>query len=234
MIRAFTENEVKPIAAEIDRTHEFPAENIRKLFRLRVISMTAPREYGGAGSDQLSAAICAEERAKACASTSDIMAGHTLCCVPILEHGTEEQKRKYLPMLTTGGVLGGMASPCRNAGSDRVEIGDAGASGGRPLRHQRLEDIFITNGSKAGVFVTFAMTDKSKGTKGLSAFIIESTFPGFSVGKIENKMGLHGVHTSEIGIVPKENLLGQEGKGFKICMQTLNVGRIGIAGNLGL
>lgn len=84
--------------------------------------------------------------------------------------------------------------------------------------------MFITNGSKAGVFVIFAMTDKSKGTKGLSAFIIESTFPGFSVGKIENKMGLHGVHTSEIGIVPKENLLGQEGKGFKICMQTLNVG----------
>lgn len=98
--------------------------------------------------------------------------------------------------------------------------------------------MFITNGSKAGVFVIFAMTDKSKGTKGLSAFIIESTFPGFSVGKIENKMGLHGVHTSEIvftdRIVPKENLLGQEDKGFKICMQTLDVGRVGIAGNLGL
>ena len=118
MIRAFTENEVKPIAAEIDRTHEFPAENIRKLFRLRVISMTAPREYGGAGSDQLSTAICAEELAKACASTSAIMAGHTLCCVPILEHGTEEQKRKYLPMLTTGGVLGGMGITELNAGSD--------------------------------------------------------------------------------------------------------------------
>ena len=117
MIRAFTENEVKPIAAVIDRTHEFPAENIRKLFRLRVISMTAPREYGGAGSDQLSTAICAEERAKACVSTSDIMAGHTLCCVPILEHGTEEQKRRYLPMLTTGGVLGGMGITEPNAGS---------------------------------------------------------------------------------------------------------------------
>lgn len=113
MIRAFTENEVKLIAAEIDRTHEFPAENIRKLFRLHVISMTAPREYGGAGSEQLSAAIW-----KACASTSDIMAGHTLCCVPILEHGTEEQKRKYLPMLTTGGVLGGMGITEPNAGSD--------------------------------------------------------------------------------------------------------------------
>ena len=232
MIRAFTENEVKPIAAEIDRTHEFPAENIRKLFRLGVMGMTVPREYGGAGADQLSAAICAEELAKACASTSDIVAGHTLCCVPILEHGTEEQKRKYLPMLTTGGVLGGMGITEPNAGSDASKsqtqarlVGDHYVING--------SKIFITNGPEAGVFVIFAMTDKSKGTKGLSAFIIESTFPGFSVGKIENKMGLHGVHTSEIVftdmIVPKENLLGQEGKGFKICMQTLDVGRIGIA-----
>ena len=232
MIAAFTENEVKPIAAEIDRTHEFPAENIRKMFQLGIMGMTVPKEYGGAGADQVSAAIVTEELAKACASTSDIVAGHTLCCVPILEHGTEEQKRKYLPMLTEGGVLGGMGITEPNAGSDasksqteaRLE-GDHYVINGATL--------FITNGPEAGVFVIFAMTDKSKGTKGLSAFIIESSFPGFSVGKVENKMGLHGVHTSEIVftdmIVPKENLLGQEGKGFKICMQTLDVGRIGIA-----
>ena len=232
MIAAFTENEVKPIAAEIDRTHEFPAENIRKMFQLGIMGMTVPKEYGGAGADQVSAAIVTEELAKACASTSDIVAGHTLCCVPILEHGTEEQKRKYLPMLTKGGVLGGMGITEPNAGSDAS----------KSQTEARLEGdhyvingakIFITNGPEAGVFVTFAMTDKSKGTKGLSAFIIESSFPGFSVGKVENKMGLHGVHTSEIVftdmIVPKENLLGQEGKGFKICMQTLDVGRIGIA-----
>ena len=232
MIAAFTENEVKPIAAEIDRTHEFPAENIRKLFQLGIMGMTVPKEYGGAGADQVSAAIVTEELAKACASTSDIVAGHTLCCVPILEHGTEEQKRKYLPMLTKGGVLGGMGITEPNAGSDAS----------KSQTEARLEGdhyvingakIFITNGPEAGVFVIFAMTDKSKGTKGLSAFIIESSFPGFSVGKVENKMGLHGVHTSEIVftdmIVPKENLLGQEGKGFKICMQTLDVGRIGIA-----
>ena len=232
MIAAFTENEVKPIAAEIDRTHEFPAENIRKMFQLGIMGMTVPKEYGGAGADQVSAAIVTEELAKACASTSDIVAGHTLCCVPILEHGTEEQKRKYLPMLTKGGVLGGMGITEPNAGSDAS----------KSQTEARLEGdhyvingakIFITNGPKAGVFVIFAMTDKSKGTKGLSAFIIESSFPGFSVGKVENKMGLHGVHTSEIVftdmIVPKENLLGQEGKGFKICMQTLDVGRIGIA-----
>ena len=232
MIAAFTENEVKPIAAEIDRTHEFPAENIRKMFQLGIMGMTVPKEYGGAGADQVSAAIVTEELAKACASTSDIVAGHTLCCVPILEHGTEEQKRKYLPMLTKGGVLGGMGITEPNAGSDAS----------KSQTEARLEGdhyvingakIFITNGPEAGVFVIFAMTDKSKGTKGLSAFIIESSFPGFSVGKVENKMGLHGVHTSEIVftdmIVPKENLLGQEGKGFKICMQTLDGGRIGIA-----
>ncbi len=232
MIAAFTENEVKPIAAEIDRTHEFPAENIRKMFQLGIMGMTVPKEYGGAGADQVSAAIATEELAKACASTSDIVAGHTLCCVPILEHGTEEQKRKYLPMLTKGCVLGGMGITEPNAGSDAS----------KSQTEARLEGdhyvingakIFITNGPEAGVFVIFAMTDKSKGTKGLSAFIIESSFPGFSVGKVENKMGLHGVHTSEIVftdmIVPKENLLGQEGKGFKICMQTLDVGRIGIA-----
>ena len=232
MIAEFTEKEIKPIAAEIDRTHEYPAANIEKLFHLGVMGMTVPRQYGGAGADQISAAICTEEIAKACASTSDIVAGHTLCCVPILEHGSEEQKQKYLPMLTKGGVLGGMGITEPNAGSDASKSQtEAKLEGDHYVING--SKIFITNGPEAGVFVIFAMTDKSKGTKGLSAFIIESSFPGFSVGKMENKMGLHGVHTAEIVftdmIVPKENLLGEEGKGFKICMQTLDVGRIGIA-----
>ena len=232
MIAAFPTNEVEPIAAEIDRTHEYPAANIEKMFQLGIMGMTVPAEYGGAGADQISAAICTEELAKACASTSDIVAGHTLCCVPILEHGTEEQKKKYLPMLTKGGVVGGMGITEPNAGSDASKSQtEAKLEGDHYVING--SKIFITNGPEAGVFVIFAMTDKSKGTKGLSAFIIENSFPGFSVGKVENKMGLHGVHTSEIVftdmIVPKENLLGKEGQGFKICMQTLDVGRIGIA-----
>lgn len=201
MIRAFTENEVKLIAAEIDRTHEFPAENIRKLFRLRLHERHHGRAYALLRADSGARDGGAEAKVPANADNG-------------------RRPRRYGHHRAERGLR-------------RVEIADAGASGGRPLRHQRLEDIFITNGSKAGVFVIFAMTDKSKGTKGLSTFIIESAFPGFSVGKIKNKMGLHGVHTSEIvftdRIVPKENLLGQEGKGFKICMQTLDVGRVVIA-----
>ncbi len=229
----FTENEVKPIAAETDQKSEYPRENIEKLFNMGVMGMCVPKEYGGAGADPLAAAICVEELSKQCASTGDIVATHNgLCCDPILTHGTEEQKKKYLPMLTTGHKVGAFALTEPNAGSD--------ASKGQT--EVRLEGdhyvmngskIFITNGYVADVFVVFAMTDKTKGTKGISAFIVESSFPGFSVGKHEEKMGLHGVHTTELVftdcIVPKENLLGREGKGFGIAMQTLDGGRIGIA-----
>ena len=233
MMADFTENEVKPIAAETDLNSEYPRENIEKLFDLGVMGMCVPKEYGGCGADPLASAICIEELSKQCASTGDIVATHNgLCCDPILTHGTEEQKAKYLPMLTTGHKVGAFCLTEPNAGSDAS----------KSQTEARLEGdhyvingskIFITNGPEAGVFVIFAMTDKTKGNKGLSAFIIESSFPGFSIGKVEDKMGLHGVHTSEIVftemIVPKENLRGKEGKGFKICMQTLDTGRIGIA-----
>ena len=233
MMAEFTENEVKPIAAETDEKSEYPRENIEKLFDLGVMGMCVPKEYGGAGADPLASAIAIEELSKVCASTGDILATHNgLCCDPIMTHGTPEQKAKYLPMLTTGHKVGAFALTEPNAGSD--------ASKGQT--EARLEGdhyvlngakVFITNGYVAEVFVVFAMTDKTKGTKGISAFIVESSFPGFSVGKHEVKMGLHGSPTSEIVftdcIVPKENLLGKEGKGFSIAMQTLDGGRIGIA-----
>lgn len=229
----FTENEVKPIAAETDQKSEYPRENIEKLFNMGVMGMCVPKEYGGAGADPLAAAICVEELSKQCASTGDIVATHNgLCCDPILTHGTEEQKKKYLPMLTKGGVLGGFAITEPNAGSDASKTQTVAVLDGD---HYVLNGAkcFITNGSEAGVFVVFASTDPAKGTKGISAFIVESSFPGFSVGKHEEKMGLHGVHTTELVftdcIVPKENLLGREGKGFGIAMQTLDGGRIGIA-----
>ena len=233
MVCEFTENEVKPIAAETDRTAQYPADTIDQLFRYGVMGMCVPKEYGGAGADVLSAALAVEELSKYCASTGDIVATHNgLCCDPILANGTEEQKQKYLPMLTPGRHVGAFALTEPNAGSD--------ASKGQTVA--RLEGdhyvlngskIFITNGYVADIFVVFAMTDKSKGNHGISAFIVEKSFPGFSVGKHEVKMGLHGSPTAEIVfqdcIVPKENLLGQEGKGFKIAMQTLDGGRIGIA-----
>ncbi len=233
MMAEFTENEIKPIAAETDRTCEYPRETVEKLFDLGVMGICVPREYGGAGGDALASAICVEEISKQCASTGDIVATHNgLCCAPILEHGNEEQKKKYLPMLTTGRKVGAFALTEPNAGSDASKgqteaklVGDHYVLNG--------SKIFITNGYVADVFVVFAMTDKSKGTRGISAFIVEKSFPGFSIGKHEEKMGLHGSPTAEIVftdcIVPKENLLGQEGKGFKIAMMTLDGGRIGIA-----
>jgi butyryl-CoA dehydrogenase len=233
MMAQFTENEVKPIAAETDRTCEYPRGTIEKLFELGVMGMCVPREYGGAGADVLASAICIEELSKQCASTGDIVATHNgLCCDPILTFGTEEQKAKYLPMLTTGRKVGAFALTEPNAGSDASKgTTEARLEGDHYVLNG--SKVFITNGYVAEVFVVFAMTDRTKGTKGISAFIVENSFPGFSVGKHEEKMGLHGSPTAEIVfqdcIVPRENLLGQEGKGFRIAMATLDGGRIGIA-----
>lgn len=233
LMRSFAENEVKPIAAETDLTCEYPRENIEKLFRYGVMGMCVPKEYGGAGADDICSALAVEELSKQCASTGDILATHNgLCCGPIIKFGSDEQKKKYLPMLTTGHKVGAFALTEPNAGSDAskgcttaVLEGDNYVLNG--------SKIFITNGYVAEVFVVFAMTDQSKGTKGISAFIVESSFPGFSVGKHEQKMGLHGSPTAEIVftdcVVPKENLMGALGKGFGIAMQTLDGGRIGIA-----
>lgn len=232
-VRDFTETEVKPIAAETDLTCEYPRANIEKLFDMGVMGMIVPTQYGGAGADDLCGSIAIEELSKQCASTGDIVATHNgLCCGPILQHGTEEQKQKYLRMLTEGHKVGAFALTEPDAGSDASKGKCTAILDGD---HYVLNGakIFITNGYVADVFVVFAMTNPALGTKGISAFIVESSFPGFSVGKHEKKMGLHGSPTAEIVftdcIVPKENLLGKEGKGFSIAMQTLDGGRIGIA-----
>lgn len=229
----FTERELKPIASEIDRNTVYPKEVIEKLFDLGIMGMCVPKEYGGLGDDPLSSAIAIEELAKQCASTADILATHNgLCCDPIVSYGTEEQKKKYLPMLTKGHKVGAFGLTEPNAGSDASKGQTRCVFDGKNYILNGSK-IFITNGYVADIFVIFAMTDKTKGTKGISAFIVEKEFPGFAIGKHEVKMGLHASPTAELVftdcVIPKENLLGNEGEGFKIAMATLDGGRIGIA-----
>ena len=233
MCREFAQNEVKPLAAELDEEERFPAETIPKLAKLGLLGIPFPKKYGGAGGDNLAYAMAVEEIAKTCGTTSVIICAHTsLCCYPIYAYGTEEQKMKYLPDLLSGRKLGAFGLTEPGAGTD--------ASGQQTTAvlegdHYVLNGVkcFITNATEAETFVVFAMTDKSKGNHGISAFIVEKDFPGFSIGKHEKKMGIRGSATSDLifedCIVPKENLLGQEGKGFKIAMGTLDGGRVGVA-----
>ena len=233
MYRAFAEKEVKPIAGEIDEEERFPEETVKKLARYGMLGIPFPKEYGGQGADTLTYIQCVEELAKVCGTTSVIVSAHTsLCCAPIYEFGTEEQKQKYLIPLAKGEKLGAFGLTEPSAGTDAsMQQTKAVLDGDHYVLNG--SKIFITNAGYADVFIIIAMTDKSKGTKGISAFIVERDFPGFSVGKHEKKMGIRGSSTCELimenCIVPKENLLGVEGKGFNIAMHTLDGGRIGIA-----
>ncbi|MBP5401256.1 MAG: acyl-CoA dehydrogenase [Bacteroidales bacterium] len=233
MIREFAVNEVKPLAAEVDEQEKFPIETVKKLGKLGVMGIPIPVQYGGQGGTNQMYSMAVEELSRVCATTGVIVSAHTsLCMAPILEHGTEEQKMKYLPKLASGEWIGAFGLTEPNAGTDAamqqttaVDAGDKWIING--------SKIFITNASEASVFIVMAMTDKSKGTKGISAFIVEKGFKGFSIGKKEMKMGIRGSATCELIFenceVPKENLLGELGKGFKIAMMTLDGGRIGIA-----
>lgn len=233
MVEEFVENEVKPIAADIDDTEEFPVETVKKMGRYGMMGIPFPKEYGGAGGDYISYIMTVEELGKACGTTSVICSAHTsLCCGPIFQFGTEEQKKKYLPGLLKGEKLGAFALTEPNAGTDAASQQTVARLDG-DYYILNGSKIFITNGGLADVIVVFAMTDRSKGTKGISAFIVEKDFEGFEVGKIEDKMGIRASSTAELIFkdckVPKENLLGAEGKGFKVAMATLDGGRIGIA-----
>ena len=233
LYREFAQKEVKPLAQEVDETEQFPKETVAKMQKLGFLSIPMPKEYGGQGCDTLCYAMCVEELSKVCATTGVIVSAHTsLCAEPIRKWGTEEQKQKYLVPLCNGSKLGAFGLTEPGAGTDAsgqqtkaVLDGDEYVING--------SKIFITNGKEADTYVIFAMTDKSKGTKGISAFIVEKGTPGFTFGTKEKKMGIRGSATYELIFtdcrIPKENLLGQEGKGFGISMTTLDGGRIGIA-----
>ncbi|WP_294352042.1 acyl-CoA dehydrogenase [uncultured Clostridium sp.] len=233
MVRDFAVNEVKPIAAEIDETERFPMENVKKMAKLGMMGIPFSKEYGGADGDVLSYILAVEELSKVCATTGVILSAHTSLCASVInENGTKEQKDKYLEDLCTGRKIGAFGLTEPGAGTDAAGQQTTATLEGD---HYVLNGskIFITNGGVAETFIIFAMTDKSKGTKGISAFIVEKSFPGFSVGSLENKMGIRASSTTELimenCIVPKENLIGKEGTGFKIAMKTLDGGRIGIA-----
>ena len=233
MFVEFTEQFVKPIAAELDEQERFPEELIPQLGETGLLGIPVAEEYGGAGADNMSYVLAVEEVSKACASTGVTISAHTsLCCWPIEAFGTEEQKQKYLPDLASGEKLGAFGLTEPGAGSD--------AAGQRTVAEDKGDHyllngskIFITNGEVADVYVVFAMTNKELGNKGISAFIVEKGWEGFSFGSHEKKMGIRGSSTCELIFenvkVPKENLLGEVNKGFKIAMATLDGGRIGIA-----
>ena len=233
MIREFADKEVKPLAAEVDEQERFPQETVEKMAKLGLFGIPLEKEYGGAGGDNLMYTIAVEELSRACATTGVILSAHTsLCLSPIAQFGTEEQKRKYLPKLASGEWLGAFGLTEPNAGTD--------ASAQQTTAVLEDEEwvlngskIFITNGGKAHVYVIIAMTDKSLGNKGISAFIVEAGTPGFEIGKKELKMGISGSATTELIFtnchIPKGNLLGKVGNGFAIAMKTLDGGRIGIA-----
>ena len=240
LFKDFAEKEVKPLAIEVDDTHEFPRETVSKMQKLGFMGIPIPKEYGGQGCDPLTYVMCVEELAKVCGTTSVIVSAHTsLCCDPIMTFGTEEQKQKYLIPLSQGKLLGafGLTEPGAGTDAQGVQTKAVLSEDGKEwiLNGSKC---FITNGKEADIYIIIAYTDivedkRGRKQKKFSAFIVEKNTPGFTFGTKENKMGIHGSSTYELIFqdmhIPAENLLGARGKGFPIAMHTLDGGRIGIA-----
>ncbi len=238
LFKDFAENEAKPLAQETDETEKFPQATVEKMQKYGFMGIPIPKEYGGQGCDPLTYVMCVEELSKVCGTTGVIVSAHTsLCCDPIMTYGTEEQKQKFLVPLAKGEKLGAFALTEPGAGTDAqgaqtkaVLDGDEWVLNGSKC--------FITNGKVADVYIVIAITNVTEDKRGrkkknFSAFIVEKGSPGFSFGTKEKKMGIRGSSTYELIFedcrIPKDNLLGPEGRGFPIAMHTLDGGRIGIA-----
>lgn len=238
LFKDFAENEVKPTAQETDETEQFPIENVKKMEKLGFMGIPIPKEYGGQGADILSYIMCVEELSKVCGTTGVVVSAHTsLCADPILTYGTEEQKQKYLVPLAKGEKLGAFGLTEPGAGTDAQGVQTKAVLDGDEwvLNGSKC---FITNGKYADFYIIIAYTHivedrRGRKVKKFSAFIVEKDTPGFTFGTKEKKMGIRGSATYELIFqdcrIPKENILGPQGKGFPIAMHTLDGGRIGIA-----
>jgi len=232
MVRDFAESEIAPFIERMEEG-EFPRHLLKKMGELGLMGIPIPEEYGGAGMDFTSYIIAIHELSRVSATIGVILSVHTSVGTnPILYFGTEEQKKKYVPKLASGEYLGAFCLTEPSAGSDAASLKTRAVLDGDYYRLNGSK-VFITNGGEADTYIVFARTGEGERSKGISAFIVEKDTPGFIIGKDEKKMGLHGSRTVQItfedAMVPKENLLGEEGEGFKIAMANLDVGRIGIA-----
>lgn len=233
MVRDFAETDIRPRVHSIDYEGVFPRDIVKKMGELGLMGLSIPEEYGGAGADAISYAMAIEELSRVSASVAITMSvNNSVCCFPIFAFGNEEQKRKYLAPCAKGEVLGGFALTEPNAGSDATAQKTTAVRKGDKYVLNGTKN-WVTNGQEAGILIVQAMTDASKGARGISTFIMETGWPGVRMGRNEPKMGLKGSVTNQIILedveIPVQNRLGEEGIGFKIAMTSLDGGRIGVA-----
>ena len=234
LCRQFADSELRPNARKWDHEHSFPADAVKKLAEMGLLGVAIPSELGGAGMDNVSYAVAMEEISRGCAGTGVIMSvNNSLYCDPVMKFGTEEQRREFLVPFARGERLGAFALTEPMSGSDAAEMRTLAVRKGNEYVLNGTKN-FITNGPQADVVIVFAMTDRSKGHKGISAFLVPSSMKGFTRGRADEKVGIRASGSCtlffEDVVLPERFRLGGEGEGFKVAMQTLDGGRIGIAG----